>query len=143
MKQLVLVFGGTSEAHQLVRILKEKNIPLLLCVATAYGGALVEDEGVKVHVGRLTADEMAALICRTGASQVVDATHPYAVQASENIKAPCLQAKVPCCRLKRAESTLQGCIQFLPCKRRLSMFPRLKGTFWQQPAASSWKNTAR
>ncbi len=43
-----------------------------------------ETAGITVHCGRLDADAMAALL--QGAALCVDATHPYAVEATSNIR---------------------------------------------------------
>lgn len=58
--------------------------------------------GITVHCGRLTPDEMAALV--QGADLCVDATHPYAVDATCNIRTACRTAGVEYHRLLRAPS---------------------------------------
>ena len=60
--------------------------------------------GITVHCGRLTPDEMAALV--QGADLCVDATHPYAVDATRNIRTACRTAGVEYHRLLRAQSPL-------------------------------------
>ena len=45
-----------------------------------------------MHCGRLTTEEMTALL--QGAALCVDATHPYAVDATKNIRAACAVAGV-------------------------------------------------
>ena len=60
--------------------------------------------GITVHCGRLTPEEMADLL--KGADLCVDATHPYAVDATKNIAAACKTAQIEYHRLLRAESPL-------------------------------------
>ena len=67
--------------------------------------------GITVHAGRLQPDAMAALLA--GADLCVDATHPYAVDATRNIRAAAVQAGVEYRRLLRAQSHLPpGCAVF-------------------------------
>lgn len=88
----LLIFSGTSEGHALCRFLSERGAEAEVYVATEYGGAVMEPlPGIRVHTGRLTEDEIAAEI--GGGALVVDATHPYARQVSENIRAACRGAE--------------------------------------------------
>ncbi len=83
----VLIFGGTTEGRKLAEFCAARGIPALSSVATGLGAELLP-EGAPVTIGRLDIDGMEALI-RRGFSLVIDATHPYAVRASANIRAAC------------------------------------------------------
>lgn len=83
----VLIFGGTTEGRELAEYCAVRGIPALSSVTTELGAKLLP-EGADVTVGRLDIDSMAALI-RRGFSLVIDATHPYAEEASANIRAAC------------------------------------------------------
>lgn len=87
----LLIFSGTSEGHALCRFLSARGAEADVYVATEYGEAVMEPlPGIRVHTGRLTGDEIVAEI---GADAlVVDATHPYARQVSENLRAACQNA---------------------------------------------------
>lgn len=95
----VLLFGGTSEGRSLAGWLGERGIPATVCVATEYGGALLPPT-VKVRVGRLDRAAMEALMGE-GFTCVVDATHPYAAEATANIRAAAGAAGLPVYRLVR------------------------------------------
>ena len=83
----VLIFGGTSEGRLLSQRLSDNKIPCDVCVATEYGREVLNsDDYVKVISGRLSQEEMQKLFQATPCSVVIDATHPYASQVSENIK---------------------------------------------------------
>ena len=82
----VLIFGGTTEGRELAEFCAENGLPALSSVTTELGAELLPIG--QVTVGRLDIDGMEALIKR-GFSPVVDATHPYAAQASANIRAAC------------------------------------------------------
>ena len=103
----VLLFGGTSEGRELALWLRERGIPFTVSVATEYGETLLP-EGMDVHVGRLDQGEMAALM-GTGYALVVDATHPYAVAVTENIRAAAETARCPYLRLLRRSDGEDRC----------------------------------
>ena len=81
----ILLFAGTGDGHDLALWLAEKGIPFTVSVATEYGETLLP-EGMDVHVGRMDVPAMADLMGR-GYTLVVDATHPYAVEVTKNIRA--------------------------------------------------------
>ena len=86
MKKLLL-FGGTTEGRELSAKLVDLGFHVTVCVATDYGGSLMQDSNsIVLHVGRLTKLEMANFMLNGGFFTVIDATHPYAVEASDNIK---------------------------------------------------------
>ena len=83
----ILIFGGTTEGRQLAECLAKNKIHCEVCVATQYGSELLSDSDfIRVRQGRLTADEMSALLSSDDFSAVIDATHPYAVEVSKNIR---------------------------------------------------------
>lgn len=102
----VYVFAGTSEGRILAEKIAEKGIPSRIFVASEYGGSLLpENESVEVSVGRLGREEMCRemrLLAEGGI--VFDATHPYAVQATENIRAAAEEAGRTCFRVLRGSS---------------------------------------
>lgn len=105
----LLIFSGTSEGHALCRFLSERGAQAEVCVATAYGAAVMAPlPGIRVSEGRLTAEEMAARL--GGDTLVVDATHPYAHVVTENIRAACTQAGADYLRLLRPSTAADGVI---------------------------------
>lgn len=99
----VVLFSGTTEGRRLSRALAELGAGVTVCVATQYGREEQgEAPGVTVLTGRMDEGEMARTAA--GADLCVDATHPYAVQASRSIRAACEGARVPLLRLLREES---------------------------------------
>lgn len=98
----ILLFGGTTEGRDLASHLAAQGRPVTLCVATDYGAALAPDgPNITVHTGRLDGPAMEALMASAPFSCVVDATHPYAVEVSRNIRAAAEKAGLPCHRLVR------------------------------------------
>ena len=103
MKKLVL-FAGTTEGRELLGWLDGKA-QVAACVATEYGKEVLPGRlGAEVLEGRLDARGMERLLSEWRPCCVVDATHPYAVQASQTIREACQKTGVPCLRLLREES---------------------------------------
>lgn len=84
----VIVFAGTSEGRRLYGFCADMGINALFCVATDYGREVLDNKLCKprMHTGRLTKEEMCALFLKEKPRLVIDATHPYAVQATEYIR---------------------------------------------------------
>ena len=103
----LLIFAGTTEGRRLAEYLEEKKIPAHICVATEYGQELIlERTGIHtVHTGRLKTGGMAALMQENAITHVVDATHPYAVEVTENIRKAAGQSAAAYIRLLREESS--------------------------------------
>ena len=96
----ILLFGGTGEGRELAQWLLDQKIPTLVCVATEYGETLLPPEA-EAHVGRMDRGEMEALMASRPFTHVVDATHPYAVEVTANIKAAAEGVGLPLLRLVR------------------------------------------
>ena len=97
----ILIFSGTADGRLLSRALADRGADVTVCVATEYGNeAQGTYPGVAVLTGRKGADEMAALL--RGFDLCIDATHPYALIVSQNIREACGRATVPCRRLLRS-----------------------------------------
>ena len=108
----VVLFSGTTEGRELSCRLAELGLEVTVSVATPLGQ---EEQGsapgVTVRCGRLLPDEMAALL--KGAALCIDAPHPYAVEATKNIRAAAESAGVGYLRLLRPASPLpEGCLVF-------------------------------
>lgn len=111
MKQ-VIVFGGASEQHTLLEALLSLGLMVTLSVVSHYGRALLpaENERFRLLASPLDMRQMADLLHEGNFCCLIDATHPYAVAASANIRAAAAQAGLPCLRLLREQSDLSGCV---------------------------------
>ena len=103
----ILLFGGTGEGRELAEWMLSQGLDATVCVATEYGETLLPD-GAQVHVGRLDAGTMESLMAG-GYTLVIDATHPYAVEVTKNIRAAAQAAGLPCLRLLRQSDREDGC----------------------------------
>ena len=117
----IVVFSGTTEGRLFSRQLAAQGAEVLVSVATPLGaeeqGRL---QGVTVHCGRLTPEEMTTLL--QGAALCVDATHPYAVDATKNIRSACKTACIEYHRLLRAESPLPAGSMVFPSAAHAAEF---------------------
>ncbi|MBR1390347.1 MAG: precorrin-6A reductase [Lachnospiraceae bacterium] len=98
----VLIFSGTTEGRELAQRLAEQGIPVVVCVATEYGEQMMPpQEGITLHTGRMDQADMEHFIRQGDFSAVVDATHPYAVEVSENIRQSLRGTELSYMRLRR------------------------------------------
>lgn len=109
------VFAGTTEGRRLVELLADAPVEVTACVATEYGETLLTPrDRLTVSHRRLTEEEMEALLVRERFDLVVDATHPYAAEVTENIARACRGAGVEYLRLLReADAPPEGAV-YLP-----------------------------
>lgn len=85
-----LIFGGTTEGRELAEFCVESGIFADISVTSELGARLIPgNDRVKILVGALDSEQMKSLILRENYSVVVDATHPFAENATKNIRAAC------------------------------------------------------
>ena len=108
----ILLFAGTTEGRLLYEYCVEKKLPVTACVATEYGKNLLEkgDWG-SIHEGRLNSQQMELLIREEESTVIIDATHPYACDVTENIKQAAQAAGVPLLRVIRETLSVKGIIE--------------------------------
>ncbi len=104
---VILVFGGTAEGRQVSDYLNERRIPHTVCVATEYGEEVLNPGGLAaVRRGRMNREEMLEFLREQTFEAVVDATHPYAVEVSANIRAACTETGLPYLRCLRPRTDI-------------------------------------
>lgn len=81
----VLIFGSTPESRDMARMLRRRGRQVVISVVSEYGRSLLP-AGMVCHVGRLDAEAMLAFVREVAPNRIVDATHPYAVTAHQNIQ---------------------------------------------------------
>ena len=96
----ILIFAGTTEGRELAEFCIAQQIAADVSTATEYGASLLPD-GIGRLTGRMNAGEMRSLLREKHYAYVIDATHPYAEEATDNILAACQAEQVPCFRLIR------------------------------------------
>lgn len=98
---MILVLAGTSDARELALLIKNTGYDLLTTVVTDNAAKSMEEAGIPVQVGRLTAEDIERLIRERGVRAVVDASHPFAEEASKNAMAGAKAARAPYIRYER------------------------------------------
>ena len=107
----ILIFGGTTEGRVLSKKLAEKKKAedsITVCVASDYGEKMMNNIPVNIHVGRLDKDQMIQFIEDGNYETIIDATHPFATEVTENIKSSCKECDRRYIRLKRDEEKVSG-----------------------------------
>jgi len=104
----ILIFSGTTEGRRLAEVLSEAGVSAVVCVATEYGRQVMDQlPGITLHQGRMDREEMRAFMTQHeeelagGFLAVVDATHPFATEVSENIRQSAGEQGLPYLRLQR------------------------------------------
>lgn len=101
-----LIFAGTTEGRELTEALLKKEVLLTVCVATEYGKILLPSHPrLKIHSTPMDAKEMYDYMCEHHFDMVLDATHPYALLVSENIKSAAAKAGLTYYRILRPQNT--------------------------------------
>lgn len=86
----VVIFGGTTEGRLLSERLSQAGRAHVVCVAGKYGEELLaETDFARIRTGRMDEEEMLRFFAAEGLGEddlILDATHPYATQVTENIR---------------------------------------------------------
>ena len=107
----VLLFAGTTEGRMLSEYFVEHKTMVDVCVATEYREiVLPESEYLRVRVGRINKEEITALLQEENYGLVIDATHPYAVNVTENIKGAAAICQIPYERVIRQQMDTEDAI---------------------------------
>ena len=109
----LLIFGGTTEGRILAQKAGALGAEVTVSVATELGAEELSGlEDVRILTGRLDRSGMEALLPRF--DLCVDATHPYAAEASRNIRAACERTGVKRLRLLRERSGVPAGTKVFP-----------------------------
>lgn len=122
----ILIFGGTTEGRLLAEALSRLGADVTVSVATPLGAEELADlTGLTVWTGRKTAAELVPLLFPF--DLCVDATHPYAVEATENIRMACERANVPLRRLLRQPIEAENVVQAGSCAQAAAFLEKTEG----------------
>ena len=105
----ILVFGGTSEGRKISETLSRNNLKVHVSVATDYGKQVLEENAfLKILEGRMDSSAMKELYRKENYDLVIDATHPFAKEVSENIKNSSSETNLPLIRFEREIKNLES-----------------------------------
>lgn len=99
---MILVLGGTSDSLKICERLTKIGIDeFILSVATEFGKDLAEPYSSEIVVGKMDKFEMIEFINKNEIRQVIDATHPYAIDVSRNAMDACEETDIKYIRFER------------------------------------------
>lgn len=84
------IFGGTTEGRELAEFCVKNQIKSHVCVTSEYGFELLpRSDFLHISTARLDVFQMKKLFEKNKISLVIDATHPYANEVTQNICDAC------------------------------------------------------
>ncbi|MBN2897626.1 MAG: precorrin-6A reductase [Clostridia bacterium] len=99
---MILVMSGTKDGRALIQALSATGYDIIATTTTAYGASLIEQKkGVRVMDQAMDLEALVSVIQTESVEILVDATHPYAVGASENAMAAAKTAGIAYVRYER------------------------------------------
>ena len=106
---MIFLLAGTQDGRELCKALLQAGYAVTASVTTEYGERLLAEgpqAGLTVNTQPLDAAAMAAYLRANRCTALVDASHPYAVEASQNAIAACDALTLPYIRYERPLSDL-------------------------------------
>lgn len=132
----IILFGGTTEGRLLTEFLSENKIPSIVCVATSYGEKVLEyDEPVIVQSKRLNQEAMHQLFRDEKAEIVLDATHPYATEVSQNIRDVCGDEGIEYMRVLRESVEIDDAVKFSQMNDLIDYLNKTEGLIFSSMGA--------
>ena len=127
-----VIFGGTTEGNQISRRLADMGARVIVSVASEYGERQQgEYEGIDIQSGPKTTSQMEEMI--RGADLVIDATHPYAVEVSSNIREAAAKSGVRRIRIIRDQegyaAGIDGTDTIVPAADRHDAADKIRSLF--------------
>lgn len=105
----ILIFAGTTEGRELSEFLSEAEISHTVSVISEYGTEVMkESEYLCIHREKMDAVRMRDFILENGFDLIIDATHPYAIEVSRNIKEAVKNGEAEYIRIKREEDLMMS-----------------------------------
>lgn len=110
----IMIFGGTTEGRRLSEYCAKHGIEAMVSVVSDYGKeVLPKSQYIKVLNKRMDRCAIEALLSKNDTELVLDATHPYAVQATKEIKTACEASGTKYVRVLREASKALGNIRWV------------------------------
>lgn len=101
----IIIFGGTTEGRVLSGFCADNKINAYISVTTDYGASLIgKSSCLHILINRMNIDEISEFIKAHNIKLAIDATHPYALEATQNIREACLKTDIRYIRIAREHS---------------------------------------
>ena len=98
---MILVLAGTKDGRDLIDLLDSSGYKVMASIFSDYGRQLIQLDHILIHVGPLDTAGLVNLIAINNISIVVDASHPYAVNVSQNAMLACQTTSIHYLRYER------------------------------------------
>jgi precorrin-6x reductase len=107
-KPVFWLIAGTTEGRKLAEQLSGCDVLVYVSLATEYGKWFLQaKDNLKIIVQRLNQEEMLSFIKANGIDCVIDASHPYAREVTQNIYQACGQTETEYLRLLRPKGEIE------------------------------------
>lgn len=129
----ILLFAGTTEGRRLAEKAAQQNCDCTVSTATEYGDIAFSDiKGVRRINGRMNEHQIREFILKEKMTVVIDATHPFAKAATENIRLAAKSAGVKyirCLREEGQDGKADGntCVTFLSLEEAVRWLDQTEG----------------
>lgn len=111
-KGKIAVFAGTTEGRLLASCAAGSRVQADVFVATEYGKAEIpKAENIHVHDGRIDEIQMEELFREKKYDLILDATHPFAVVVTANIREAAEKTGTPLLRILRDRNDDAGSVR--------------------------------
>lgn len=104
---MILFLAGTSDARALASRLQAKGYNLLASVVTDSAAVSLQAEGIPYRVGRMNEEQMLELVDTQSVKCIVDASHPFAEEASKTAMNTSLCRNIPYIRYERPDVSFE------------------------------------
>ncbi|MFF5995686.1 precorrin-6A reductase [Lysinibacillus sp. KU-BSD001] len=98
---MIFMLAGTSDARELAIRLQDKGHSLIATVVTESAASSLKEANISHHIGRLHAMQMVELCQKLGCNKIVDASHPFAEEASKEAISASNILNIPYIRYER------------------------------------------
>ena len=124
---MILLAGGTKDSRIIAEELLKYNHKITVTTATEYGGQLISNLDLEVKVAKLDLVGLENLAKEINVSQIIDATHPYAIEISKNLLKLSTIMDVPYYRYERSMLEYKKENSFYNLEELISFLEGVKG----------------
>lgn len=111
---MILVLAGTQDGRELALALAEENYEITASVVSDYGKQLYANGSIQVNDQPLDLEALKAFAIQRAVTAIVDASHPYAVNASTNAMRVCEALDLTYIRYERERTALPAYARLYP-----------------------------
>lgn len=103
----VIVIAGTTESKDVIEQFIREGHEVLASTATERGSRMLNTYGIAIQEGRLDKQGFLSFFKKECPDKVMDASHPFAVEVTKNVREACELLKIPYERVERPKESYQ------------------------------------